>query len=254
MSWHFSQALVEAFSADICLDGAQSALSNTNPTQRLFSSSDRMMDFCRRSQSGMTCEHLTEDLGEAVLTSFLEAFPVRTSVPQEKAQGSTENALVYGPRWRGSFARYDRATSSWKTPQCSFLAALEEFSETWPKWGLMRDGECWVLTKWVLPMNESASGLSVPTPCKNEHAGTSKKRYRHSPHFRGAKTAEALRTCETDPSYSHPQFIEKIMGWPTMWTGLAPLGTGKFQEWRQQHSIFSRPTTTNPENDNEPLP
>ena len=105
MSWHFSQALVEEFSEGICSDGAQSVPSNTNPTQRLFSSSDRMMEFCRRSPSGMTCEPLTDDHGEAVLMSFLAAFPAKTSVALEKERDSTENDLACGPRWRGSFTR-----------------------------------------------------------------------------------------------------------------------------------------------------
>ena len=30
------------------------------------------------------------------------------------------------------------------------------------------------------------------------HKGSSRRRYRNSPHFRGAKTSEALRICETD--------------------------------------------------------
>ena len=68
-----------------------------------------------------------------------------------------------------------------------------------------------------------------------EGKGSSKNRFRGSPHFRGAKTSEALRTCEDDPIYLNPLFAELIMMWPVGWTDLKPLETAKFQEWQQQH-------------------
>jgi DNA (cytosine-5)-methyltransferase 1 len=54
-----------------------------------------------------------------------------------------ENDLECGEKWRGSFTKFDPDTSLWKTHQCSLLGDLDEFSETWPQWGLMRNGECW---------------------------------------------------------------------------------------------------------------
>lgn len=71
------------------------------------------------------------------------AFHVRTLVPLEKGQELTENEVECGEKWHGSFAKYDPDSCSWKTHQCSLLGDLDEFSETWPQWGLMRDGECW---------------------------------------------------------------------------------------------------------------
>ena len=84
MSWLFSQALVEEFSEAISLDGAQSALWNGTPMQLPSWCTDRTMAACRFSRSGMTFRPLTDDLGEAVLMSYLEAFPARTSAPPEK--------------------------------------------------------------------------------------------------------------------------------------------------------------------------
>ena len=55
----------------------------------------------------------------------------------------TESEAECGSTWRGSFTKYDHDSSLWRTHQCSFLGDLEPFSETWPQWGLMRDGECW---------------------------------------------------------------------------------------------------------------
>jgi hypothetical protein len=37
----------------------------------------------------------------------------------------------------------------------------------------------------------------------------------------------------------NPTWVEWLMGWPTGWTELKPLGMDKFREWQQQHSIDS---------------
>lgn len=142
MSWHFSRALVEAYLQDISSDGAQSALSNTNHAPLLYSSSDRMMEFCRRSRFGMTCELLTESLGEDVLTWFLEVFLAPTSAPQDVAPELQAKRPASGKKWHGSFAKFDPATSSWKIPHCLPLVGSMSFSATWPRWGSMRNGAC----------------------------------------------------------------------------------------------------------------
>jgi hypothetical protein len=102
-----------------------------------------MTNFSKVSQYGMTFKPLTEDLGQELLTLFRGAFLARTFQPPEKGQESMENDQECGEKWRGSFARYSPDTCSWKTHQCLLDGDLDEFSETWPQWGLMRDGECW---------------------------------------------------------------------------------------------------------------
>ena len=54
-----------------------------------------------------------------------------------------ESAAGCGEKWRASFTKYSPDLRLWKTHQCSLLGDLEPFLETWPQWGLMRDGECW---------------------------------------------------------------------------------------------------------------
>ena len=91
MSWLISRALMEAYENSLslqepvaeyseasCSGGEPSALLNGNPSALGFSRSDRTMGFFRRSRSGMTFEHLTEDLGEELLTWYLAGFPART--------------------------------------------------------------------------------------------------------------------------------------------------------------------------------
>jgi len=168
MSWLFSQALVEEYLGDTSLDGEQSAPLNGNNTQQAYCAPDKMTKFSRLSRFGMTYKPLTENLGEELLMSYRGDFLAQTSVPQERAQESTEKPLECGEKWHGSFTKYSPDTFSWKIHQCSLLGDLEEFSETWPQWGLMRDGECWEQTPLVHPTKESAFGFTVPTPVASD--------------------------------------------------------------------------------------
>ena len=238
MSWLYSQVLVEAFLEDTSLDGEQSVPLNGKPIQQAYCAPDKMTDFSRLSRFGMTYKPLTESRGEELLTLYREAFHAPTFPQQEKEQELMEKPLECGEKWRGSFAKYNQDTCSWKTHQCLLLGDLDEFSETWPRWGLMRNGECWEAQMLGPFIEETEFGLSLPTIVKSDSNATSKNRFLNSRHFRGAKMSEGLRICETDPTSVHPSFGEKTMGWPTMWTGLAPLAMDKFQEWQQQHGGF----------------
>ena len=166
MSWLYSQVLVEEFLEAICLDGELSALLSGNSTPQAFCAPDKMTGFSRLSQFGMTYKPLTESRGEALLTLYQEAFLARTLVQQEKGQALMENEAECGEKWRGSFTKYNPDSCSWKTHQCSLLGDLEEFSETWPRWGLMRDGECWEQQTLAQTIKGKESGLSEnwPTP------------------------------------------------------------------------------------------
>jgi len=159
MSWLYSQALVGEYLADTSLDGEQSVQSNGKPTQQAYCAPDKMTDFSRLSRFGMTYKPLTENLGEELLTSYLEDFHAKTSAQLEKGQELTENEVECGEKWRASFTKYDLDTRSWKTHQCSLLEDLEEFSETWPQWGLMRDGECWEQRTLEQTIRGTESGL-----------------------------------------------------------------------------------------------
>lgn len=163
MSWLFSQALVEAYSVANCLDGVPSAQLNVMPTPHPFWLKDKTMEPSRFSRFGLTSLLLTADLGEGLLTWFRAASPAKTSAQLVKAQGLTENAPDSGKRWSGSFAKLDLLSCSWKTAQYSLLGGLELYSETWPRWGTMRSGECWERQTWERLTSETECGL-LPTP------------------------------------------------------------------------------------------
>ena len=234
MSWHFSQALVEEYSAGISSAGEQSALSSTTPMPEAYFWPDKTTEHSRLSQFGMMSEPLTEHRGEAMLTSFLEDFPAKTSARPARGLGSTANVADCGPKWHGSFARFDLDTSTWKTPQCSLLGDLDEFSETWPAWGSMRSGECWALTTPMLRTREKESGF-LPTPDASMGA-------------RGASTNKTNRRADGSKRQvtindivggrPNPAWTEWVMGWPIGWTDLRPLETGRFQEWLKLHGRY----------------
>lgn len=149
--WIISNALMNSLSSpaqvgesseDICLDGTLSARLNESRTPQAFLCSDRTTAYSRLSRFGMTFVHLTADRGEELLMSYREGFHVRTSAQQDEESESTAPSLDSGWRCRESFVKYDPDTCSWRTPQCSLLEGSDEYSETWPRWGLMRDGEC----------------------------------------------------------------------------------------------------------------
>ena len=230
MSWLFSQALVEVFLEDTSLDGEPSALLSGNPTPQAYCAPDKMMDFSRLSRYGMTFRPLTDIRGEELLTLYREVFHAKTSAQQEKAQGLTENEAECGEKWHASFARYDPDSCSWRTAQCSLLGGLDEFSETWPQWGLMRDGECWEQTPLGLVTIEKEFGY-WPTPTATDWKATGKL---ETLKRQGDKNGAGH---QNRPQYQYARKYnmkmplaaqEILMKWPLGWTDLKPLEMGRF--------------------------
>ena len=171
MSWLFSQVLVEEYLGDICLDGEQSVPLNGSNTQLAYLPQDKMTDFCRLSRFGMTFKPLTENRGQELLMLYLEAFHAKTSVLQEKAQELMENDQECGKKWHGSFTKLDQNTLLWKTHQCSLVEDLELSLEIWPRWGSMRNGECWERQILELNITDREFGL-LPDNNKFFHTPT----------------------------------------------------------------------------------
>lgn len=243
MSWLFSQALVAEYSAENCLDGAPSVPLSVMPTPHKFWYRGRTMDALSLSQFGLTCAVLTADRGEELLTWFLAGFHARTSAHQEKERDLTANALDSGWKWRESFVKFDRASRSWKTRQCSLLGGWDEFSETWPKWGSMRDGECLEL-KVLEPLTQERESGLLPTPRASVGThGICWKRAKDGNHrsqiedylgclsLKNGGQVVSGRTVNAD-------FQDWLMVWPIQWTDLQPLAMAKYQQWQQLHSRF----------------
>ena len=272
MSWLFSQALVEEYLGDICSDGEQSVPLSGKPTQQAYCAPDKMTKFSRLSRFGMTYKPLTESRGEELLMSYLEDFHAKTFQPQEKAQELMESEVECGEKWHASFAKYNQDSCSWKTHQCLLLGGLEEFSETWPQWGLMRDGECWEQQtleqtirgtesglseeKWPTPRSCSAMAATItpesawnkkrnpnletvvgrrkwPTPtCHNSNEKGSPSEFNRQ--SPGLGTVVLIDKNKTG-GILNPTWVEWLMGWPLEWTDLKPLEMDKCHFVQQQH-------------------
>lgn len=165
MSWHFSQAVEAEFLEENSLGGAPFALWNSVPTAHDDLCSDKMKGTFHRSPFGMMFAPSTENLGAELLTWFLEDSRARTLVRQDLATDSKVREAGCGWKWQGSFVKYDHDLHLWRTRQCSLLADSEEFSETWPKWGLMLDGE--VLPQEMKVLQLEGSDFLLPAPTKS---------------------------------------------------------------------------------------
>lgn len=246
MSWHCSRVLVEEFLAVTCSDGAQSAPSSTTPTPDQYYWPDKTTEHSQLSRFGMTCELLMESRGEELLTWFRAGFLVKTSVQQEEEQVLKVTEVDSGQRWQGSFVKYSPDSSSWKTAQCSLLGDSELFSETWPQWGSMRNGACY-LRQIAVPLicdNESGS-WATPTASMDKKARGNPLKNAQDTMKRGFSLSlpeqVAMRQFQdgvTENGQLNPEWVEWLMGWTIGHTGLKPLEMGKFQEWLQQHGGF----------------
>jgi hypothetical protein len=250
VSWHYLQGQEAASWEGSSLDGAPSALLSLLPTREQSCSHDSETECSHDSPSGMTSAHLTANHGADTLTSSRAASPARTSQAQVKAPESQESDPGSGRRWLGSLARYDRDTSSWKTPQCSLFGDSELFSAAWPRWGLMRDGVCWGLSTPERPTRGTASGslLATPTATANQLAPSMMKHpgcraWLPTPvtqGLRGGSDSEHASFHLFSPGHPghgalNPTWIEWLMGWPVGWTDLEPQATDRYQQWQRSH-------------------
>jgi hypothetical protein len=257
MSWLYSQALVVEYLGANFSDGEQSALSSGNPTPQAYCAPDKMTDFSRLSRYGMTYKPLTDIRGEELLTLYREVFHAKTSAQRVRAQGLMENAAECGEKWHASFARYDPDSCLWRTAQCSLLGGLEEFSETWPQWGLMRDGECWEQRMLEQTIRGTGFGLSpdnvsafhTPNTTGLDGGSNSRKALRArmemlpTPKVQDSRHAKMRHLDESDDHWKsnlgevvsaqvnggslNPTWVEWLMGWPLGWTDLRPLEMDK---------------------------
>ena len=141
----------------------------------------------------------------------------------------TESAAGCGEKWRASFTKYSPDLRLWKTHQCSLLGDLEPFLETWPQWGLMRNGECWEQRTLGLVTIEKEFGY-WPTPTATDWKATGKL---ETLKRQGDKNGAGH---QNRPQYQYARKYnmkmplaaqEILMKWPLGWTDLKPLAMDK---------------------------
>jgi len=277
MSYTYLQGQEVESSEDIysAIDACVQSRSKNIPEKSCFK--DSLTESCQSSPSGTTSPPLMGDHGKEWWTLFVEDSHVKISPVQEKEQELKVTDQDCGVKWPGSLMKYDPNTRSWKTAQCSLLEGLDVFLGTWPKWGMMRDGECWAQMMPELHTEEKESGF-WPTPRSRDYKGQSQRGQRAPmdalpnavKHHGGTKTQQTWPTPAAGAVtggpvglaggsgnrkklYSmmgeemgkkmgcgqlNPPWVEWLMGWPIGWTGLKPLEMDKFQEWQSLHGGY----------------
>ena len=284
MTWHIqnstpstsSQEQEAAFSVTSYLDTIQSARARSNPTHVTSCSPDKQTDTYRTFPYGTMWQPSTEILGADQLTFFAEDSHAKTSLQQVKEQELPGNVRDYGRNMRDSLARCGLDLSLPKTHHCFGLEDLELCSKTWPRWGIMLDGECSELGLSVRRTSETESG-SWPTPKAGDSKGqqwrTNQAKGNNLPReiavrnwptpctrdYKGINSPEVLTrkdgksrmdqlpnavayggTQTQQKGHLNPPWVEWLMGWPIGWTDLKPLETDKFRSVQQWHSTLSQ--------------
>jgi hypothetical protein len=92
----------------------------------------------------------------------------RFQSPESEQEETT--AETCGPKHLPSFAQYDRDTRCWKTCQVCLLTNMpDEYSETWPKTGLMLNGVCYPQPNAERRISAIGSGfIATPTAKANQ--------------------------------------------------------------------------------------
>src|SRR5262249_9805201 len=151
-------------------------------------------------------------------------------------QESTENAADSGASMPESFANYDPATLSWRTSQLCLDGEWSEFSETWPRAGMTRNGKAYELPMLAPRTEENESGLLPiwPTPreedsqCCGNHPGAVDSLNRAAKMWPTPRSSDGLggnwknheqreggpNLRETTGGQLNPTWVEWLMGFP----------------------------------------
>jgi hypothetical protein len=266
MSWHFLQGLEAASWEGSCSAGAPSALSSLIPTAAACCSPGNATGCSSAFRSGMTSGASTARPGADTSTSSAAGSPAKTSLSPAAAKGSTVSVPDSGLSLLASLARFDPVTCSWRTGQLSLLGDSAEYSATWPPWGLMLDGVCWVLSMSQLRTSGTACGLPLPTPTARDWRSGKASEETHARNSRplnevleregltrllptptaqlygsnwtgvpGRRLGKKRPSLETLAGGVFIALREWMMGWPIGWSGLEPLATDRFQQWLDSH-------------------
>lgn len=231
MSYTFLLEQGEESSAECFSDIPVFALSNGTSTLDNAYLPASGTDVCHASQYGTTFKPLMDALGGGALMSSVEDSLAKTLVLPEKEQESTENAPACGITWPESLAKFDPDTFSWRTRQCLLFEDSGECLETWPQWGMMRNGVCWERSISEHRIAETGCGYwATPQASDNRKCVST-----FGSTLRNRKNIPELGT---ENGWINPELSEWLMGWPTNWTDLQGAVTAKFQQWRLWHSRF----------------
>ena len=175
----------------------------------------------------------TANPGADSLMSSPEGSLARTSAQQGVAPESTASDPAYGVKWRGSLARYDPDSRSWRTAQHSLLEDSDECWVTWPRSGMTATSQN--LARWRIT-NGQDSGLLLPTPTKSWAVrGPGLSNNLENLRMNIGTTMASLEIVSAVGWRWPASFVEWMMGWPTRWSALLPLETARCRSAQPKH-------------------
>ena len=218
---------------------APSATSSESPTASLYYKHTSPADASTTPLYGTTSKPLTDIPGKEQTSLLLDSPANHTVRPvKEPALVTTE---ISGPTHSGSLARWSPDTSCWRTFQASMWAMLdgqltgEPWSDNFPNWGTMRNGELIPLPT-PEPHTTDAGGGSwhIPTPTAADH-------------FKGDLTS-SQHSDDSMHSVTLPDFVNR---WPDkMWNTPNTMDSlsAKSQDALDHEYRTARPGRSNPNN------
>ena len=125
----------------------------------------------------------------------------------------------YGGRSTDLLAKYDPDTQSLRTSQNCLMAqilnqgsGLAEYSETWPRGGMMRNGNVYRRALLTHPMYVTGCGL-YPTPQASDNRKCLSA-------FHSLRNPKFLPELGRKDQWINPEFSEWLMNFPINWTDL----------------------------------
>lgn len=244
MSFHYSAAPAVDCSGQSCLASDTSATSNGTATASRSSRRGSQTAFWKKpryseiSVSSLSPVQLAST--EELRTWLQRAFRASHSALQARDEQAATKPIC-GPQQPMCFAKFDQATRSLRMSQgCLLPATANESSETWPTSGSMLDGACFQATK-TMPRSRESACSSWPTLKASDHAQFTRNLEYFKRRQKIAPDLPVLVALNTPPTPSGfygrltPIWCEWLMGFPTGWTALQPLGTHRFHEWLSAH-------------------
>ena len=264
-NYHSSLERAEACLDRLCSDGKQSAMSKTTPIASKSSRPVSEMDTYMTHPFGTMLGHSTGIPGLDRWILSLRDSPASRSVLQESGKEQTTTATC-GQKPSGLFGKCDPVMRCVKTCQgllAGIMDTSDEYLATFPKAGMMLDGELYRRPTWERPISEKGSGYWRTPASSDGEGGIMEMREGKTGHYKlrdhvqeinknqwptpsaqppGWKNIEVVDRNGNMPEYPNQRFYDKDTGrlvqkgleqvaqmWPTPRAGLPgsrKLGTG----------------------------
>lgn len=223
-----------------CSVGKQLDMSNTTITVNESLHSESKTAFSTKLQFSAISEHSPLNTPQSIEDWLMllrpDSHANHSAQPEISEQGKTYE--ICGPLPYASLNQSNLNTHYWKMSQGCLegMGISEQYSATWQKQGLMRNGAVYQQPPLEPHTNENASGSLLPTPRAGDYKGATSATAAAQARARGfSPNLPELIAEEANGGRLNPLWVEWLMGFPIGASDLKPLEMHKYQLWRQKH-------------------